>query len=140
MKKFIKGKITILINQHNTIIEIIDDDSGETFVSVTLSPEQLSSALSRLAHTPCEKVVVRGLDRIGKVLETKTLSFEIPEDSLDQWAAPNREELGILSQKILDEENEGWISDRYFGSQNSFFYDDCKQKHARCVARRWIEK
>ena len=50
----INGKITILINQEYTRIELRDDDASTTFVEIKLTPEQLSMALSRLAFTPCK--------------------------------------------------------------------------------------
>ena len=61
----IKGNISILINQEHTTIEIHDADASIKFLSIQLSPEQLSSALSRLSQVPCV-IDLRGLDKIGK--------------------------------------------------------------------------
>lgn len=127
----IDGKITILIDQEKTTIEIADENANTTFVRVELTPEQLSSALSRLSNTDCS-VEVYVLERVGKKHKVKEFIFEIPEDI-------KKDKLSEFSQIMVDKEmpGEGWVSDGYFGSQNSFFNKDGK-KYARCYIRRWI--
>lgn len=129
----IEGKITILINQDYTRIELYDNKAGITFVEVTLTPEQLSSALSRLAYTGCD-IDVHSLDKLGKKVEYKKIVFEIPKEL--EYARDSNE-LKKLAQDFLDISNEGWISDGYFGSQDSF-YSKGDKYYARCGARRWI--
>jgi len=138
----INGKITILIDREQTRIEVYDDDSNITFLEIELTPEQLSSVLSRLGRTDCQSMKVRSLNRVGKVDENKTFEFEIPYDVYkirNTGASEYNKSLGDYSQKILDQENDGWVSDRYFQSQNSIFFVD-EKPHARCIARRWVEK
>lgn len=133
------GKITILINRDETIIEVYDPLSSITFLEVKLTPEQLSSALSRLRHTPCT-FETRGLDLIGKKMESKSFEFIIPEKLWDDYKYGYnipKEYLQEYAQKLLDEEGEGYISEGYFQSQGSFFSRDGVQ-WARVIARRWI--
>lgn len=129
----INGKITILINREFTTIELIDDDSSITFAKIVLTPEQLSSALSRIACTECN-MQVYGLEKIGKTMEHKQLEFELPRMNMSSMDA---KELNEIAQKLLDKENEGWVSESYFGSQNTFFTKDGKP-YARCTIRRWV--
>jgi hypothetical protein len=131
----IKGKITIRIDREETVIDIMDDNAGITFATITLTPEQLSAALSRLSHTDTQKIEVFNLDRVGKKLEVRTFEFELPPE-LSNWDS-NRNDIAEYAQKLLNEEHQGWISDKYFNSQNSFFVRK-EVKYARCTARRWI--
>jgi hypothetical protein len=73
------GKISIFIDRKVTTIEIRDEISRTTFVSITLTPEQLSSALSRLAYTDC-MLDVNNIDRVGKTYESNDFIFEIPKE------------------------------------------------------------
>ena len=50
----IKGQITILINREYTEIQIRDKNSCLEIAKITLTPEQLSAALGRMAHIECE--------------------------------------------------------------------------------------
>lgn len=126
-------KITILVNREYTEIEIHDTKSSTTFVKVRLTPEQLSSALSRLSHTECE-VEVTDMDRINKKHEWQSFEFEIVENI-------PKEAKGYLNQTCLKALKkagmEEWQSDNYFTSQNSFFTKDGKN-YARVTVRRWI--
>lgn len=126
------ASITILISQDKTTIEIRDNDASVTFVKATLTPEQLSSALSRLSQTNC-KAEIFAFDKVGKKHETEYFEFDITgynkadEDKL--WLAANE---ALKKQNMSD-----WKPDKYFGSQNSFFSSDGKD-YARVVIRRWI--
>ena len=123
----IEGQISILISRDNrTTIEVRDKNSTITFVEITLTNDQLASALSRLAHTPCE-IEVRGLDKVGKKMEMDTLTFEV--DAADKETAAK---LAIESCKDSE-----WVPDTYFGSQNSFTYKEGKIT-ARTTIRRWV--
>lgn len=126
------GQITFLVGQDSTNITIQDKLSGQIICEVELTPNQLSSALSRLAHTPCTlKVYDKGFDRIGKRMETDTLEFAIP-DGL------TRRDADSLARLAVESAPEGWSPDRYFGSQGSVFNKDGKS-FARCVIRRWVD-
>ncbi len=131
----INGKITILVNQDKTTIEVRDDASCITFLKVVLTPEQLSSALSRLMYTPCESVeLTDDIKNVGKTMEHKTIEIEIPrvfDRSLDTAM------LADMAQIEVDKEQEGWIVSDTFVSQNSFFTKDGKNM-ARCKVRRWV--
>jgi len=125
----LKGKISILINREYTTIEIEDDNANARFLTIKLTPEQLSEALSRTMCVDCE-IEVRGLEKVGKTHENKTFEFEIPKELA---SSRNSDKLQELSQSLL---TDGWISEGYFSSQNSFFMKDDKQM-ARCTIRRW---
>lgn len=127
----LKGSITILIDEEETTIEIMDELSRITFVEVKLTPQQLSAALSRLCNIDCE-IDVMGLDRVGKKHEHDKLEFEIT-DSLR--SSRNEKLLQHIAQSKL---SDGWIAESYFGSKDSFFTKDGKP-YARVTIRRWVE-
>lgn len=124
------AKISIFINQHETIIELIDDDASTTFATVKLTNDQLAAALSRVAHTKCS-IEVRGIDKIGKTMSHKYHEFCV--EGLD-YNRRNAKE--VLSEKIKETLPDGWISDNYFGSQNTFFQKDGKM-WCRTTIRKW---
>ena len=126
----LEGKISILINPDATTIEVEDENANTRFLTITLTPEQLSAALSRQMAIECE-IEVKGLEKIGKKHENKSFEFEIPSDLA---SSRNENELQKLAQSLL---NDGWIAESYFSSQNSFFKKDGVQ-YARCTIRRWI--
>ena len=126
----LEGRISMLINREGTTIEIEDENANARFLKITLTPEQLSAALSRQMSIECE-IEVRGLEKIGKVHENKSFEFEIPNELS---SSRNESELHKLAQSLL---SDGWIADKYFSSQNSFFKKDGVQ-YARCTIRRWL--
>lgn len=126
----LKGRISVRINREETIIEIEDEKANVTFIKAILTPEQLSAALSRQMSVECE-IEVKGLDKVGKTHENKRLEFEIPNDLA---SSRNTEQLHSLAQSIL---TDGWVADKYFGSQDSFFKKGGVQ-YARCTIRRYI--
>lgn len=126
----LQGKITMLINQDYTTIQIEDPNAATTFCEVTLTPQQLSDILSRLACVNCE-LELHGLEKIGKKHECKSFEFEIEPNETD------RNEAELLAFKANSLLSDGWVADAYFGSQNSFFKRDGKQ-YARCTIRRWV--
>lgn len=126
----IKGNISILINQEHTTIEVHDADASIKFLSIQLTPEQLSSALSRLSQVPCV-IDLHGIDKIGKRMEHKKFAFEIPKEINN---STHTEKLREIAQSLL---TDGWIAEGYFASQDTFFVKDGKQ-YARCIIRRWV--
>jgi hypothetical protein len=126
----LEGRISVLINRDETTIEVEDENANARFLKITLTPEQLSAALSRQMAVECE-IEVKGLEKIGKKHENKTFEFEIPSDLAN---SRNENELQKLAQSLL---NDGWIAERYFSSQDSFFKKDGVQ-YARCTIRRWV--
>ena len=129
MKLKLKGKISILINRKHTTIEIEDNNANVRFLTIKLTPEQLSEALSRMMYVDWE-IEVRGLEKVGKTHENKIFEFEIPKE----LASSNNEiKLQEIAQNLL---TDNWIADGYFSSQNSFFIKENKQM-ARCTIRKW---
>lgn len=124
------GRITILINPEKTTIELIDDQASTVFASIELTPNQLSRALGRGSYTEC-KIVLNGLDRLGKKMENKTHEFQIPS------VIPYEQREKVLSEVIKETLPDGWVSDNYFNSQNTYFKKDGKD-YARTTIRRWI--
>lgn len=123
-------KITILVNSEYTTIELYDDLSNITFAKIRLSPSELSSALSRTAHTTCD-LELRGLDKIGKKMIHRKHEFEIPDN------IPYDARTKVLSEIIKETLPDGWVSDNSFSSQNTFFEKDGK-KYAQTTIRTWI--
>ena len=81
MKK-INSKLTISRvhpNRGADWIEVTleDKSSGIQFAEVHISLEEFSKAITGLGALPCE-IEVRGLDLIGKKLETKTCTVTFP--------------------------------------------------------------
>lgn len=128
----IEGKISILIGRDETTIEIHDDQANVKFVSVKLTPEQLCAALSRQVRIECE-LELRGLDKVGKIHENKSFVFEIPGALC---SSKHSEELQKIAQSQLEE---GWVAEKYFDSQDSFFKREDKQ-YAKVTIRRWNER
>lgn len=129
----IQGKISILINREYTDIEVRDDKANITFAKIRLTQEELSMALSRQMYTPCT-IEIRGLDLVGKKHEVSSFEFELPD-----WYK-RRDSQDVELKKYVDSFlNDGWVSDNYFGSQNSFFEKSGK-KMCRTTIRRWVNE
>lgn len=124
-----QGKITLLFDRDGAILEIEDGLANVRFVKVRLNREQVCQMLSRLAFTHCEKTEVFGLDKVGKEHENKTFEFELPKH--DYMKARQ-----CALETIKDVCPDGWISDDYFSTRDSFFEKDGK-KYARVTIRRW---
>ncbi len=129
--KLEKASIDILVGAESTTIEIMDKKSRTVFVSVELTPDQLSQALSRIKNTPCE-VSVNNLDRVGKTLEHEDFEFKMPD-----WHNRWRDDKSKLHEYVTSMLSNDWVADGYFGSQNSFFTKD-GEDWGRCTIRRWV--
>jgi hypothetical protein len=132
--KLRKAAITILVEQEYTIIRLHDEDSGVEFCEATLTPKQLSSALSRLSCTPCE-IEVHGLDKLGKTHECKPFEFELS----GRIAYDNQKKIAVEQCKkaLVEQGMTEWVPDSHFSSRNSFFTKDGKN-YARTTIRRWV--
>jgi len=128
----IEGTITFLVSRGNrTTIEIHDSKASVKFVEVTLTNDQLASALSRIGYTDCEKIIVHGLHNVGKIRVIENLDFEMPK---------NRYRDKELARKMANSKcPEGWKEDTYFGSQDSFYTKDGRA-YARTSIVKWIER
>lgn len=128
--KLEKGRITLLFGTEESIIELIDNSSGITFARVKLTPEQLSSALSRMTYTECE-IELSGIEKLGKRMQVSQIEFEIPY---------NLHEVSLnyknIHQLALNACKDGWEPDNYYQSQKSFFSEEGKF-FARTTIRRW---
>lgn len=130
-KQLMDGKITLLVNSDETTIEVEDVNSRLSVIKIKLTPEQLSQALSRLSSTPCQfQFNDSGL--IGKIHKCKKIEFELP----DELQGYSRDD-GVLHLFALTKCSDGWVPDKYFGSQDSFFTKDGR-RWARCTIRRWV--
>lgn len=132
--KIEQGRITMLVSEERTVIEIKDNKASTTFCKVTLTPKQLSQALSRLSQTECE-VEVFGLDKIGKTHESKNFQFEIPKELISSSKLKELTELCVKSLNKLGMSE--WKPDLYFASKNSFIEKEGKT-YANTVIRRWV--
>jgi len=124
------AKISILVNDDRTTIDVKDSDAAITFLKIELTPEQLSQCLSRLVNVKCESAIVCDLDKVGKKHTNKKLEFKMPSESMYK---------DVDTATKLAKENcpDGWEPDLYFGSQESFFYKD-GELWAECTIRKWI--
>jgi len=126
----INGKISILIEREYTTIKVRDDDACITFLEIRMTPDQLSSALSRLANTDCQ-LELKGLEKIGKTHENDM--FEFPMKYSDSKADLELACNEYLFEKGLYE----LVSDHGYKSQGTFFKKG-NEKWVRVVIRRWI--
>lgn len=126
----LQGKISILVSPEGTTIEVNDPEASVMFLRVKLTPEQLSAALSRQMYIPCDIEVVH-LDKIGKKHECDHFLFEIPKDLRSSNCVDKLHD--IVTPLLKD----GWVADKYYGSQNSFHSKDGKE-YANAIIRRWV--
>lgn len=125
----IEGKITLLIGSEYTTIRLEDEVASTVFCEVTLTPQQLSDALSRLANTSCD-IKLYGLDKLGKKHEHDTFVFRIP----DKISRNDRDKLREIANSML---SDGWTTTDSFSSQGSFFTRN-GDDYAQCTIRRWV--
>ena len=113
-------------------IEIYDRASTRQFIKIHMNPNEVTQALGRLCHTECEMAEVFSLDKVGKTMEHKKLRFRMPECDYKE-----REKVAIkLAEKNCPE---GWESDNYFNSQDSFFKKG-ETTMAQTTIRRYVDK
>lgn len=125
------GQISILIGSESTTILIRDKDAATTFVKITLTPEQLSAALSKQFNVECEKMEVFGLTNVGKKHENAEHTFELPAECYD------KRDLVKIHEEAIKTAPEGWKPDNQYGSKTSFLSGG-NRKFARVTIRRWI--
>lgn len=127
----IKGDITILIGAEFSTIEVKDREANTTFLSIELTPEDLSRALSRQAHVKCD-LDIRGIDKVGKKHEHSTFEFKLPPN-YKRRETSDRD----LAQHVDCLLSDGWECDAYFKSQTSFFKKD-GEYWGRAIIRRYV--
>ncbi len=128
------SRITILVSESGTTIEIIDGNAATTFCKVFLTPIQFSQALSRLSHTKCE-IEVSSLDRVGKIHQNETFIFKIPKEL--RSSTKSKELLELCKENLVKCDMGDWIPDSYFSSQNTFSEKE-GQCYAQTTIRSWI--
>jgi hypothetical protein len=137
----INGNITLLVSKERITLEIQDSDANTTFVKIEMTSEQFCAALGRQGYVKCESTKVQGLERVGKIHENKSFEFEIPDD-LRYSDEKKRGGLDVICEKAMKAAGllkEGWISENYYRSQNSFF-DNNGKYYARTTIRRYVNK
>lgn len=112
-------------------IEVRDKASNTIFLSMVMTREQfINAAMNRLGCTEVKEAEVFHLDRVGKMMEMDTLTFEIPD-----WGYKGNlpETIKLAHQHCPD----GWIPDIHFSSKESFYQGDDGKRYARTTIRRW---
>ena len=112
----IEGSLGISRRSDDKIcIEIADEASGITFVVAEIDPYDFAQIITGLhgVKAPCR---VRGLDVVGKKKIRESRSIVCSVKSYDRK---------FLEQWLIDNcQEDGWIVDKYLGSQNSTFPAD----------------
>lgn len=135
-RETLNGKITFLIDQDKTTIQIKDEKSRVKFCEINMTPQQLSSALSRLAETECQ-ISVGDLDKVGKKQEIDKLKWRIPPKfGTSKWEI-DKNELKKAIQDQLDDEREGWVICDGLESKDSFTEEN-GDLYVNATIRRWI--
>lgn len=138
-KETLNGRITFLIGQNETTIQIKDENSRVKFCEINMTPQQLSSALSRLAETECQ-ISVGDLDKVGKTMEVSTIKLSVPQSlGTSRWEL-GKEELKELKKEIqnhLDAQKEGWVLTDNFESKGSFAEEN-GDLYVNATIRRWV--
>ena len=120
-------------------ISIQDDNSRAHFVEMDLSLSDFAECVTGLAHMKGIGTV-RGLDKIGKIMEHDTITVKIPGDlgyGEKRTEAAQTEIANTLIQTKRSED--GWILCDTLNSQNSFTYDfEKKETVVRANIRRWV--
>lgn len=126
----LKSKLTILIDEEYTTIEVKDEKSSQRVLSIKVSPLEFQKALARIACCDCDVYYnTKSFDKIGKTLEVKSFSFPLPECNFQ-----NRRD--IAKEEVLKICPTGYIPDVSFSSQDSFTEKDGK-KYAKTTIRTW---
>lgn len=131
--KLTNAAITVLINRDGTKIQLHDRDANVTFATITLTPEQLSAALSRQSYVDCV-AELQGIDKVGKKHTNESFAFEIPEAVYEKR---DKKDLEFWCKAALSTAGKfDWVPDNYYGSQGSFYKqgDKC---FAKAIIRKW---
>lgn len=134
-----KAEVFFGVNTNNhtneSVIQISCAISGLQIAEITLNPVQLTQLLGGMGGVDGEMTYYNNGDNIGKVRESMTLEFEIPE-KYNRYDNDDIEEIKKLAEKNCPD---GWVASTYFRSQNSFFRKDGKS-FARTNAFRWVDE
>lgn len=111
-------------------IQLEDNNSRVIFCELKMSLDDFARAITGRGCCPAD-MEVRDLDKVGKIMETKTLDFLLPECPIQ-----DRKRVAADIAKRLC--SGGWVPDTGFDSQRSFTYDDGRTT-AHTICRRWGE-
>ena len=112
-------------------IQIMDKTSRIRFVDVEIDYDKFAEAITGLSYVDCD-IETRNLSNVGKTKESMTFEFPMPSDSSGYDKDVARSEVDQLINK-----REGWIADKSFSSQNTFFTKD-GIKYTRTGIYRWV--
>jgi len=145
MKNPLKGKISITRPTFSDFSEAIrititDDNAGIEFVEIGMTYSDFTKCITGQAYIPCE-FETRGLANIGKTMERSKISAPMEDHSWKERdvvaSACIAKELDILNTLVEGDEPK-WISNDYFGSQDTFFRMDGVDM-VRTGIHRWVE-
>jgi hypothetical protein len=130
----LKGQLTISrpsFGDGRELIEITVKDCGSrtSFLKLSISYADFAECITGMSNVTCS-LETRGLHNVGKVRETKPLTFKMPSRYGD------KEEARL---EVVKHTPDGWTANTYFGSQNSFFHVDGEQ-WARTSIDRWVDR
>jgi len=108
----VPGKLTVMLG-HGTDgidrfrIEVEDARSHTTFLTLTISPEELACALGGRGFRPCS-LELNGLDRLGLVFEHKV--EHLPAFPISGFSADTAARQAALDAHVAPWEVDGWIA------------------------------
>ena len=129
----INARITLLFSEDGMSIELNDSDAVIRFCDIKLDPQQTLQVMSRLGAVQCD-CNVYGLDKVGMKRERQVLEFQMPEN-----AGYGEDRKKVAREEAQKNCPDGWKSDGFFSSQESFFTRDGVSM-ARCSAVRWVTR
>lgn len=106
-------------------IEIEDNVSGILFTTVEMTPEAFAMVLTGLSGVPVN-ISTNGLDKVGKVRESKNLQIHISKETLESTKICSFDK-DALSKYIKENQDlyveSGWELSAYLGRQSSIATD-----------------
>ncbi|MHA1739245.1 MAG: hypothetical protein ACTSWD_11715 [Candidatus Heimdallarchaeota archaeon] len=111
-------------------ITVRDPHARIRFLDLEIGLSEFAECITGLSERDCD-ISTRGLDKIGKIRETKDLIFEIPRAS---YHMTNTELESIAKSNTPD----GWECSNYFGSKDSFFQKG-DQHFAKTTINKWTK-
>lgn len=113
-------------------IKVMDECSRERFLDIEIGYSEFAQVITGMSEVDCS-FITRGLDRIGKVKETRNLTFVMPE-ALNY---SNRKD--TASKLAIENTPAGWEPSLYFESKGSFVSGEGGVEWANTSMSRWVE-
>jgi len=138
-RKVIEGRVSITRPQGGREPEVIkisieDVRAAAGFCVVELPLADFARAVT--GHVVRGEVTVAGLERVGKKMEHRPFSFPLNRSAALVYGE-DREK--VACEAIKQHLPEGWQSDDYFRSQDSFYTTEDGKLWARTTIRRWVD-